>query len=85
MNNILLKIEDLIEEVETEDFDLDEILQLLYNLKNDVEEKIMNEDNETLSWGDLDWAQFIRILIHDRYFCESYTFGRGFDSRHLHQ
>ena len=54
MHNILVKIEDLIEEVESEDLDLDEILQLLHNLKNDVEEKIMNEDNETLSWGDLD-------------------------------
>ena len=55
MEAILIKLEDLIEEVEvTEKVDMRELLNKLNEIKNEVEEKIINDSFGSLEWGDLD-------------------------------
>ena len=58
MEAILIKLEDLIEEVEvTEEVDMKELLNKLNEIKNEVEEKIINDSFGSLEWGDLDWSR----------------------------
>ena len=55
MEAILIKLEDLIEEVEvTEKVDMRELLNKLNEIKNEVEEKIITDSFGSLEWGDLD-------------------------------
>ena len=54
MESILIKIEDLIEEIETEDLSTGAILTLLKEVKDNIEEIMLNDNSGTLEWGDLD-------------------------------
>jgi hypothetical protein len=54
MESILLKLEDLIEEIEAGDLNTKELLIELKKIKEEVEEKVINDSFGTLEWGDLD-------------------------------
>tara|TARA_R110000744_G_scaffold367151_1_gene476506 strand:+ start:500 stop:664 length:165 start_codon:yes stop_codon:yes gene_type:complete len=54
MESILVKLEDLIEEVETEELSVRELLSLLNIIREEVEEKILNDSLGTLEWENLD-------------------------------
>ena len=56
MENILEKLETLIDDVERdEELDKDEILQELNKLKNELEDyQLRHEEGSSLEWGDLD-------------------------------
>lgn len=54
METVLVKLEDLIEEIEAGDLNTKELLVELKGIKDDVEEKIINDSFSSLEWGDLD-------------------------------
>lgn len=54
MEEILVKLEDLIEEIEAGDLNTEELLIELKRVKEEVEEKVINDSFGTLEWGDLD-------------------------------
>ena len=56
MEHILEKLEGLIDDIVTdESMDKDEILQVLNELKNEIEEhELRKEEGRGLEWGDLD-------------------------------
>lgn len=54
MEIVLVKLEDLIEEIEAGDLNTKELLVELKGIKDDVEEKIINDSFSSLEWGNLD-------------------------------
>ena len=55
MEYILEKLEGLIDDIERDDtMDKDEILQVLNEIKNEIEEHQLRQEDRGLEWNDLD-------------------------------
>ena len=54
MNNIIERIENIIEDIERDDtLTITDILEILYKLKEEVEDQQLAENNMTIEWDDL--------------------------------
>ena len=56
MENILEKIEELIDDIERDHaMTKTEIIETLYKMKEELEQNQLNEDNHSMNWDDLEY------------------------------